>query len=43
MSDSKKIDYDKLDKTVLALLWYGRFKLRKQDPNLRSYKATTGT
>jgi len=39
MSDSKEIDYDKLDKTVLALLWYGRFKLRKQEPNLRSYKS----
>ena len=39
MSDSKEIDYDKLDKTVLALLWQDCFKFRKADPHPRAYKS----
>ena len=39
MNDSKEIDYNKLDKTVLALLWHGCFKFKKTDPHPCAYKS----
>ena len=38
MNDNEKIDWDQIDKAVLALLWHGAFKNRKTDLHYRSWK-----